>query len=100
MEPTTITINSKQVADSLDSQIIMLVKTIQIESETTFENALETVRDYITKKHIELMTDGDTENIKRIANTIKENFKNNPDDKTANDAYRLSKYFGIYKYIN
>jgi len=93
----TITINSKQVADSLDSQIIMLVKTLQIEQSASFEDALETARQYLNKKHFELMNDDDKSKLKKISNKIKNEFKNDPDNDDSRAIYQVFNYMGLYQ---
>ena len=97
---TTITLNSKHVAESLESQIILLVKTIQVESNTSFEDALETGRDYLCKKHTELMDEENKQNIIKVANNIKEKYIKNPEDDSLKEMYLLCKYFGLYKYLS
>lgn len=95
----TITINSGHVADAIDSQLIMLVKTLQVENRASFEDALETGRNFLIKKHVELMNDADKNNIKSIAESIKQRFKDNPNDQASKDAYNICKYFGLYNYL-
>ena len=95
----SITINSGHVADAVDSQIVMLVKTLQIEHSSTFEEALDTGRDYLNKKVVELMQSSDKENIKKIIIDIKNKFKENPKNKDLESMYKLCKFFGLYKYL-
>lgn len=95
----TITINSGHVANSLDSQIILLVKTIQIENKVPFDDALETGRDFLNQKVIQLMNEKDKELITKIANDIKTKYKNNPNNNDIKSMYSLCKYFGLYKHL-
>jgi len=95
----TITINSMHVAQAVDSQIIMLIKTIQVENKSTIEDAFETGRDYLNKKVIELMHMDDKKNILEISNNIKNKFKDNPKNKEFEKMYQLCNYFGLYKYL-
>jgi len=93
---TTITINSKHVAESIDSQIILLVKTLQIEQAASLEDALETTRVYVNKKSQELMNEDDKNNIIEIAANIKAKFKKSPNDISIREIYRILNYFGIF----
>jgi len=95
----TITINSGHVSIALDSQIILLVKTLQIEQKCSFEDALETVRDFLNKKVIELMVDKDKTLIKNIAIESKKKYKDNPNNTDAKKYYSLCNYYGLYKHM-
>ena len=95
----TITINSGHVSQALDSQIILLVKTLQVEQKCSFEDALETVRDFLNKKVIELMVDKDKTIIKNLALETKTRFKNNPNNADAKKYYSLCNYYGLYKHM-
>jgi len=95
----SISINSGHVANSLDGQIIQLVKVLQIEHSCEFEDALNTGREYLNKKVVELMTDDDKKNISEMATVFKQKYKENPDDDKAKASYILCKYFGLYKYL-
>ena len=93
----TITINSGHVSNALDSQIILLVKTLQIEQKCSFEDALETARDFLNKKIIELMVDKDKALVKTIALDTKKKYKENPNNADAKKFYSLCNYYGLYK---
>ena len=94
-----ISINSGHISDAIDSQIVLLVKTIQIENNSKFDDALETARDFINKKIIELMIDSDKKNIKDISINIRKKLKETPNNKELESMYKLCKYFGLYKYL-
>ena len=94
----TFTINSGHVADALDSQIVMLAKTLQVENpDAPFDDALQTTRTHLNKKVIELMPEEDIENITEIANVFKKRFKENPDNEHYKMGYVICRYFGLYR---
>ena len=96
----TITINSGHVADALDSQIVMLAKTIQVEHpDEGFDAALTTTREYLNKKVVELIHEDEKEHIYKIAADFKQRYKDNPNDEVAKSGYILCKYMGLYKYL-
>jgi len=94
-----ITINSGHVANAIDSQLIQLVRVLQIENECNFDDALTTGRDFLNKKVIELMHEEDIDKIKEIAIEFRDTFKKDSKNELAKSGYTLCKYFGIYKYL-
>ena len=95
----TININSGHVANAIDGQLVQLVKVIQVENSCEFDDALETAREFICKKHVELMDDKSKTNISEICKSIKDKVRANPSDETARQAYNALKYMGFYKLI-
>lgn len=95
MSSSTITINSKMVADAVDSQIILLIKTIQTEQQVPIDDAIETVRQYLNKKNIELLDKNNKDNIIAFVKNIKDKLKKTPNDKSIQDMYSLLKTFNV-----
>ncbi len=95
-----ISINSGHVANAIDGQLIQLVKVIQVENSCKFEDALETGREFVCKKHVEFMDEKSKKNIHEIAQSIKTKIQADPTDETARQAYNVLKYMGFYKLLD
>jgi len=91
----SITINSGLVTNGVDGQLIQLVKILQIENQCSFEDALETGRQFVCKKQIEFMTDSDIKNVKNIVAITKQKLKDSPNNEYLNSIYKLLKYMKL-----
>lgn len=96
----TLNINSGHVAKAIDSQLIQLVKVLQVENSAEFEDALNTARQYLNGKVVELMLEEDKANVISVAKNVYEQYKNNPKDDTLKEMYSLCKFFGLYNLDN
>ena len=95
----TISINSKLVADGIDSQLIQLVKILQVERSCSFEDALTTARDHLNKKVIELMLEDDVKIMKDIVSKTRTKLKKDPENEDNKNTYAICKYFGLIQHL-
>jgi len=90
-----VTISSKHVTDSIESQIIQLYKVTKIEHSCDHEVAREHIRRYLSKKHNECMSDDAT----KMTTDLKTKVMNKIKNKSATDddrlIYKLLSYLGL-----
>ncbi len=90
-----ITINSKHVTDSIESQIIQLYNVVKIEHSCDHDAAREHIRRYLSKKHNECMSPDATKMVADLKTKVMTKIKKKHATEDDRLIYKLLTYLGL-----
>jgi len=90
-----VTINSKHVTDSIESQIIQLYKVVKLEHSYKHDDAREHIRRYLADKHKECMSDEAKKMINDMKTRVMDKIKKKHATEDDRVIYKLLTYLGL-----
>jgi len=90
-----VAITSGHVTKSIEASVVNLAKIVQIENRCNIEDAIETTRDFLIRKHNELIDKNNKEAITKLVESIKVAIKNKKATENDKLTYRLMEYLRL-----
>jgi len=91
----SVSINSGHVIQYLEGALIQLCNVLQVEHRCSFEDAVNTCRAFLIKKHNELLEDADKEKLKLLAHNLTHKITINKATQEEKDALSVLKLIGV-----
>ena len=91
----SVNINSKHIIQHIESTFIQLCQVLQIENKCSFDDAVNTCRVFLIKKHLELMEDSDKEHLINLGKRINDKIIKKIATQEEKDTIGLLKLIGI-----
>ena len=92
---SSVAINSKHITHHLESTLIQLANILRVEKGLTTADAIEEVRQFISKKHGEMVDNGTRETIDLTLKKFEEKVKTGKATELERDLYKIIKYVGL-----
>lgn len=91
----SVSITSGHITRQIESALIQLCNVLQIEHRCSFEDAVNTCRVFLIKKHIELLEDSDKEHLLELAKRLNQKVINGKATTEDKDAIKVLKLIGV-----